>query len=164
MRILAIDPGSEQSAWVLWDGEKILGMGKQTNAEVGNLIGQSAASDGTEPQSADVLAIEKIVGSYGGNAGLEVMDTAFWSGRFAQRWATHRGDALIIRIPRATVKAHLCGRAQANDSNVRAALIDKVGNPGTKSSPGATFGVTADRWAALGVAVAVFDRIKCGTV
>ena len=156
MTVIAIDPGSAESAWVLWDGHAILGKGKAPNESVGDLVGHVA----TQNSSVRSIAIEQIVGSYGGNAGMEVMETAYWSGRFAQRWATHRGAASVIMLPRKTVVTYICGQAKANDSNVRCALIDRVGSPGTKKLPGPTAGVTKDIWAALAVAVTAYDRLS----
>ncbi len=158
MKVLAIDPGSAESAWVTWDGAKLLGHGKEVNAAVCAVINFCAAAD----PDVTHLAIEQIVGSYGGNAGLEVMDTAYWSGRFAQVWAIHRSERGLIRIPRKTVVTDLCGQARANDSNVRCALVDRIGAQGTKKAPGPTFGVAGDVWSALAVAVVVFDRLKQG--
>jgi hypothetical protein len=154
-KVFAIDPGSSESAYVIWDGEKILRMGKMANGIMRATISGVSAS-------VDWIAIEQIVGSYGGNAGMEVMDTAYWSGRFSERWISLREEKSVIRIPRKTVVTHLCGHARANDSNVRAALIDRVGVQGTKKQPGPTFGVSKDIWAALGVAVCVHDRLAVG--
>ncbi len=154
MTVLAIDPGSKESAYVLWDGVRILQKAKLTNEAVCDLVGRVALMD----MSVQCIAIEQIVGSYGQNAGMEVMMTAHWSGRFVQRWATQRSDASALLLPRKTVVTHVCGHGKANDSNVRAALIDRVGEVGKKSQQGPCWGVSADIWAALAVAVTAFDQ------
>jgi hypothetical protein len=159
LKILAIDPGSKESAFVVWDGFNISCKGKILNSEMLSVIHEAHCES---PADVSHVAIEQIVGSYGGNAGLEVMDTAYWSGRFAECWANRRGEQGLIRLPRKTVVTHVCGQSRANDSNVRCALIDRVGGQGTKKQPGPTFGVSKDIWAALAVAVCAHDRLTCG--
>ncbi len=51
------------------------------------------------------------------------------------------------------VKIHLCNHPRAKDPNIRQALIDRFGAPGTKKNQGATYGLAGDMWSALGVAV-----------
>ena len=55
--------------------------------------------------------------------------------------AVHPGLArpeAVIRVKRSAVKLHQCGSNRAKDANVRQALIDKMGPPGTKKAPGPT--------------------------
>lgn len=54
----------------------------------------------------------------------------------------------------------LCNSARAKDSNTRQALIDRFDAPGTKKSPGRLYGVKADEWAALPLAVYFEDLHK----
>jgi hypothetical protein len=82
--------------------------------------------------------------------GDDSVETLLWTGRFIQAW--HDPEA-VVRVKRSAVKLHLCGSNRAKDANVRQALIDKLGPPGTKKAPGPTRGVTSHAWAALGVAV-----------
>jgi hypothetical protein len=63
----------------------------------------------------------------------------------------------VSRIPRLKVKLHLCHDSRAKDANIRAALIDRFGKPGTKKNPGALYGVTRDLWSALAVAITFWD-------
>jgi hypothetical protein len=59
----------------------------------------------------------------------------------------------VVRlIPRRDVKLTLCGSARAKDTNIRQALIDALGEVGTKKNPGPLYGVSGHYWAALGVA------------
>jgi hypothetical protein len=51
----------------------------------------------------------------------------------------------------------LCHNARANDANIRQALIDRYGPPGTRLHPGLLYGVVRDIWAALALAVAYLD-------
>src|SRR3546814_17637889 len=82
--------------------------------------------------------------------GEDSIETVIWTGRFVQAW---RDPASVRMVKRREVKSHLCGSARAKDPNVRQALIDQVGAPGLKASPGPTYGVTSHAWAALAVAV-----------
>ena len=61
---------------------------------------------------------------------------------------------------RKDIKLHLCGTTKARDPNVRQALIDRLGKPGTKKNPGPTYGVSSHAWSALAVAVYASDQAK----
>ena len=157
--LLAIDPGSERSA--------LLGFDPKSRRVVDRII---------QPNDKVLHSIRALVSLYAALAiehskvyllsrknappffPQQVFDTAVWVGRFKQTWidAGGRGDPELIG--RREVKLHLLGRANGNDSLVRHALLDIVGPSGTKRKPGPTYGVKADLWAALGVAVTVADR------
>ena len=147
--ILAIDPGTTESGWVtLTDGVPV-NFGKDANDDVLEL-----ARDGRE--TSDVLAVE-MVASYGMAVGAEVFETCVWAGRFIEAWGG--GE---VRVYRRDVKLHLCGQARARDANVRQALIDRFGPGkekaiGRKASPGPLYGMRADVWQALALAVTVHD-------
>jgi hypothetical protein len=151
VRILALDPGNEQTGYVRFDEGRVVGSGILPNCEVLELVERSAATFGYT----DLLAIEMIA-SYGMPVGAEVFDTCVWIGRFIQKWL--KDDDLVEPLPyrqvyRREVKIHLCGTSKAKDGNIRQALIDKLGPQGTKKNPGPTYGVKSHIWAALGVAV-----------
>lgn len=157
MKILAIDPGSEQSAYVLWDGCSISAKGIIQNREMSLLV----AAERAITLHCDLVAIEQIQ-SYGMAVGAEIFETCVWTGRFMQAWLERRPESTLVRIPRKDIKIHLCGTTKAKDGNIRQALIDRLGAPGVKKAQGVTYGIKADEWAALAVAVTVFDRLKCG--
>lgn len=151
MKILAIDPGPEQSAYVLWDGNRVLSYAIIENAKLFDSLG---------PGNITHCAIEKIA-SYGMPVGAEVFETCVWTGRFIEKW--HDAAATDpLRIPRLDIKIHLCKSAKAKDANVRLALIDRFGVPGTKKAQGTLYGITSHCWAALAVAVTAHDRLACG--
>ena len=150
MRILAIDPGSEQSALVLWDGSQILDHRKEPNEDIISHI---------ILLQYDVLAIEEIC-SYGMPVGKDVFDTCIWTGRYIQTAVNHQRPYELI--PRREVKLHLCNSVRAKDANVRQALIDKVGPQGKKATPGPTYGIKADEWAALGLALTAYHQELSG--
>jgi hypothetical protein len=147
MKILAIDPGPTESAYVLWDGARPVEFGKVPNGE---LIARLAGDLGGICNRA---AIEMIA-SYGMAVGREVFETCVWIGRFMEAFGAQRCD----RLTRNEVKNHICHSSKAKDSNIRQALIDRLGAPGTKAKPGATYGVSKDVWAACAVAVTWWDR------
>lgn len=153
--LLAIDPGYTQSAWVEFEDGLPVDFGIEPNDQVLRRIMASLSFR---------FAIESIA-SYGMAVGAEVFETCVWSGRFIQRWedrsaiyGEHGSVRPARRVYRREVKLHLCGSARAKDANVRQALIDLYGPGkdvaiGRKASPGPLYGVRADIWAALGVAV-----------
>jgi hypothetical protein len=94
MTILAVDPGSYQSAYVLWNGISILDKGILPNPELLNRLPMLKAN-------ARTLVIEQVC-SYGMPVGMEVFETVFFSGRLAEAYKEP-----FERIPRLTVKMHL---------------------------------------------------------
>ena len=157
MTVLAIDPGPTESAFVRWDGMKILDKGKIGNLDLLGCLSSEAARP-------PFLAIEMIA-CYGMAVGKEVFETCVWIGRFSERWIdTVKNEDAVTRIKRGEVKMHLCHSMKAKDGNIRQALIDRLGAPGTKKAPGVTFGVSGDVWAALGVAVTFWDRLQDGAL
>ena len=150
VRVLAIDPGCTESAYVLYDAteERIDAHGKVPNEEMRSIMRSYRADD-----TIDDCAIE-MVACYGMPVGAEVFETCLMIGQLMETWRTR--PALVYRRE---VKLHLCGNVRANDSNIRQALIDRFGAPGTKKTPGATYGITKDCWQALGVAVTYADGV-----
>jgi hypothetical protein len=142
--LLAIDPGNTESAYVILDGSRLIEFAKVENDVL--LARLPFFRD-----AANELAIEMIA-SYGMAVGREVFETCVWIGRFIQAW-----DRPFTRVYRKDVKLHLCGQPRAKDGNIRQALIDKYGGKeaaiGKKKTPGPLYGVSADVWAALAVAV-----------
>lgn len=150
--ILAIDPGNEQSAYVIFDGVDILRFGIMANEELLSLLtdlGDPFVSDGY------LLAIEMIA-SYGMPVGGSVFETCVWIGRFIQKWSNYGPSVTIKRLE---VKLHICHDSKAKDANIRQALLDRFGKPGTKKHPGKTYGISKDIWAALAVAVTVHEQL-----
>jgi len=147
--ILAVDPGSEQSAYIGWDGYKIRFAHIAENELI--LAGLGSLED------MHTITIEKIE-SYGMPVGKSVFDTIFFCGRFYEVWTRLNLDNNVEFIPRRQVKLHLCNSARAKDSNIRQALIDRFGPPGTKKSPGLTYGLKKDLWQAFALAVTFYDQ------
>jgi len=136
VKILAIDPGSLKSAYVIYDTSgRIIAFNKEDNDRLLNL---------TLP---DVVLIE-MVACYGMPVGKEVFDTAVWVGRYMQ--AFHLANPILIY--RKDVKLHHCNTMRAKDGNIIQALKDKYGDKGTKKNPGFFYGFSADVWQAFAIA------------
>lgn len=146
-KVLAIDPGPTQSAYVVWDGNTIVAKYIDHNEKLIKILSDY-------PHTYYPLAVEKIV-SYGMSVGESVFSTVFWAGRFCQAW---NGEHFLI--PRLTVKQHLCHDSRAKDSNIRQALIDRF-EPDLKPRcrPKEKLkGLKNDLWAAFALAVTFYDQ------
>lgn len=159
-KLIAIDPGNELSAFVVFGSGGLLRHGKLSNYD---MLGTLAVEYSSTNENSDaVLAIEMIA-SYGMAVGREVFETCVWIGRFIQAWpGSHE---LVFRRD---VKLHLCGDSRAKDPNVRQALIDRYGPGkdkaiGTKKFPGPLYGFAADMWSALAVAVTATETTLAKT-
>ena len=144
-RVLAIDPGTRESAYVMWDGVAIQKMAKVPNMEIFDVM--TGFSKGYTVE----LCVE-MVASYGMPVGREVFQTVLWIGRFIEQWwrMTAREAYCILRMD---VKKWFCQDSRAKDANIRQALIDRFGPPGTLKSPGLLHGVSGDIWSAMAIAV-----------
>ena len=147
MKIFGLDPGPTQSAFAIWDTDKneILDKGKIPNNELLLKVMETTIS----------IAIE-MIGSFGMPVGAETFETVFWIGRFYE--ASPRKD-IAVRILRKDIKMNLCNTTRAKDSNIRQALIDRFGAPGTKKSPGIMYGLHKDMIQAFAVAVTHYDQL-----
>src|SRR6185503_10448693 len=91
VKILAIDPGPEQSAFVIWDGVRVLDHAIVPNADLFRRLGNGVGIH--------TCAIEMIA-SYGMAVGRETFETCVWIGRFIEKWRDYAGAADALRIPR----------------------------------------------------------------
>ena len=155
--ILAIDPGNEESGYVLiCTNYRPILQGKLPNEE---LLSASRRWD------YDALVVE-MVGHYGKGmpAGKTVFDTCVWIGRFTQEAEQRKIPAYTIM--RGEEKINLCGSAQAKDANIRQALIDRfartANGKGTKKEPDFFYGFAADAWQAYACGVTWMDKQKEG--
>ena len=155
MRILAIDPGTEKSAFVILDSckQEILSKGIFPNADILNFI--------RHPHDLEIdrLCVEMIA-SYGMPVGKEIFETCLFIGQIKEVWRWIYPNNVTYLIYRKDIKLHFCQSARAKDSNLRQALIDRFGIPGTKKSPGKLYGIKADEWSALALAVYFQEAIR----
>jgi hypothetical protein len=147
MRILGIDPGTSESAYVIFDGVKVLEHGYLANA---------AMKQRLTGNRYDVLAIEAVA-FYGKAVGKEVFETCYWIGRFDSEC-----EAMLIL--RREIRLHLCDTTRCGDPQVRAAILDRFGGrkqaQGNAKSPGPLYGVKAHEWAALAVCIVAYDQLE----
>ena len=158
-RLLAIDPGSTESGWVVIDTDTLepLEFGRTDNEALRAGIFSSSV---TVPDF-DAAFVE-MVASYGMAVGKDVFQTCVWIGMFSTTIERRCGKlpTLVYRQP---VKLHHCHSAKAKDSNIRQALVDRFapGQPnygkGTKAQPGWFYGFSADVWQAYALAVYAAD-------
>ncbi len=150
MRIIAIDPGSEQSAYVVYENESIKEFGIYSNEDMLSIVAT---------RYAECMAIEMIA-SYGMAVGKTVFDTCVWIGRIIQQFS-ERQKRPVHLVYRKDVKMYLCNSMRAKDSNIRQAIMDrypatgggKKPQIGTKQQPGPLYGISKDIWSALSVAI-----------
>jgi hypothetical protein len=152
MQVLAIDPGSEQSAWVLWDGADQRGHGKVENESLRQRLANGGFDDASE------VVIERV-GNYGMVSGLHIFETCYWTGRFTEaavQWYP------VSRLYRHDVKMHLCHSKSVTDSIIKSALVERFGGKaaaiGTVKAQGRFYGLKADEWQALALAITFYDQ------
>ena len=156
MRILAIDPGPIESAYVVIDADdcRPIDFGKIENEALRAhiLCGNVAA---------DRSAVE-MVASYGMAVGAEVFDTCVWIGRYLEVLELTEPQ----RVKRLPVKLHHCHDSKAKDSNITQALVDRFApgqsnhGKGTKAAPGWFYGFHKDIWQAYALAVYAADKLN----
>lgn len=154
--ILAIDPGSTESGYVLMfaDDYRPDVIGKKKNEDILDFL--------FGPFGKKVVI--EMVAHYGTGmpAGKTVFDTAVWIGRFYQHF-TALGLSVELMM-RGEVKMNLCGTMRAKDSNVIQALADRFApgqknyGKGTKKNKGWFYGFSADIWQAYALGVTYLDR------
>jgi hypothetical protein len=138
--VIGIDPGPRESAFVVWDGERVVSCGDMRNRDLALHLDSASST----------IACEWVE-SFGMAVGREVFETVFAVGVLSEHAKPFR------LVPRRDVKLHLCASPRAKDGNIRQALIDRFGEVGTKRNPGPLFGISQHRWAALAVAVTAHD-------
>jgi len=162
MFVYGLDPGTEQSALVVYDAAR----GRiRLHATLPNakLLAHDLDPD-VRMDATAALVIEEFE-CYGMAVGREVLQAVLWSGRFYQAWGSVRTAHLL---PRRAVKLHLCHSARATDANIRQAILDRFGPSklaaiGTKKQPGPLYGVKGHEYAALAVALTWADTQQPAT-
>lgn len=155
MRVLAIDPGNEYSAYCILDADtlKPVDFGKVHNDVL--LAGLHSG------QMEYDRAVIEMVASYGMAVGAEVFDTCVWIGIYTE--AINTQDKPVDRLFRREEKLHICHDSRAKDTNIRVALIDRFAvhdrknGKGTKAAPDFFFGFAKDIWAAFAVGLTYIE-------
>lgn len=173
MTIIAIDPGNQESGWVVIDETDAhpLAAGKWNNQRLLDVILDDPTELldlgdlGTSPArgTSVVQLVIEMVASYGMPVGAEVFDTCVWIGRFTQAWEDTI-DMPVAFIKRPDVKLHHTGWRGSKDSNVTAAMVERFApgqrnhGKGTKAQPGFFHGFRADIWQAYALGVCFWDQ------
>ena len=157
MKVIAIDPGTTQSAWVIMDSETLVP--EQAGIDENETLRKMLMS--MKLCRVDRIVIE-MVASYGMPVGKEVFETCVWIGRFY--------EALHIKcihdpelIYRREEKLHICESPKANDATIRHALIDRFAEHdlkfgrGTKKNQDWFYGFRQDMWAAYAVGLTFIE-------
>lgn len=162
MIVLGLDPGTRESAILAYDGrirrDYFLPSVLDNKSVLMNL--RAIASAGFRESEPVMLVIESVE-HYGQRVGADVFSTVEWSGRFREAW--ERGGGLVEKMPRRTVKAHLCGVQKAKDADIRQALLSLFGDGtreaaiGRKAKQGPLYGIGSHLWSALAIAVTWCD-------
>lgn len=152
MIVIGLDPGTESSTFVTYNGTSVVSHFTDTNQKI-----LEWARGNEHPRPTDwVLVIEEFQ-CYGMAVGREVFRTIRWAANFEEAWRPGR----VEYLPRVAVKQHICHSARATDANIRTELIDRFGGTATaigrKNAPGPLYGVKSHGWAALALAVTWFD-------
>lgn len=169
--ILAIDPGTTQSAYCLYT------LGSSTPVGRFAVCQNDDMREVVKSTCVDLMVVE-MVASYGKPVGREVFQTCVWIGRFAECWyhSWHHKLAAsgvaggVAFLYRHEIKMALChATAKINDAVIRQRLLDLMSErygveaktlKGTKANPGPLYGLSKDVWAALAVAVAWEEERK----
>jgi hypothetical protein len=145
MIVIGVDPGTEKSAYAMYNGREVLSFGIWDN--------EALRHHGFwEEQNVFI----EMIASYGMAVGASTFETVYWIGRFVELAAISGGK--VTRVFRKDIKLHLCNSPRAKDGNVRQALIDRIGPQGSKKNQGPTYGIKSHEWAALAVAVYGWDQ------
>lgn len=157
MRVFAIDPGNNLSAYCVVDVETLspLDFGKIPNEQLRDYIREFNFKE-------DDRAVVEMIQSFGMGVGAEVFETAVWIGRFCER-LDRKMVHPVARVYRMEEKMHICHDSKAKDSNIRIALIDRFARHdfkfgrGTKKNPDFFYGFAADIWSAYAVALTFIE-------
>lgn len=160
MKILAIDPGNEESAYVLMNDDYTI-RNRNSYKFRNDLVLKTIKDIGGIYDDGLTVVIE-MVASYGMAVGKEVFDTCVWIGRYTQ--AAIDAGCQVEYVLRMEEKMALCHNSRAKDTNIRQALIDrfarfdKKNGKGTKKNPDVFYGFSKDVWSAYAVGVTWLDR------
>ena len=165
--VLAIDTGNTESGYCITDKQyRPLNFGKIENHEIMNLFQLPVLLEARHA-GLKIAVVLEMVASYGMPVGKEVFDTCLWNGVFARHFngLMHSPVFLLYRI---SEKVNLCHSANAKDTNIRQALVDRFAygqsnyGKGTKKNKGWFYGFKADVWAAYAVNVTFRDNKEYG--
>lgn len=162
MRITGIDPGNEKTAIVII--ETIPEIKIVYKEILPNHVLLRGVTHNAIPEIKYSKVVIEQIACYGMPVGESVFQTVRFYGRLEQALYDNAYDGEVAYITRNKVKNNICNSSKAKDANVRQALIDRIGVQGTKKNQGPTYGISADMWSALAVALTHYDleiRYNC---
>lgn len=160
LRALCIDPGTTESGYVSYDGEKVHNYNSGIkNGDMLDRVMLNGKYYNAIPH--DIIIIE-MISSYGMAVGKETFETCVWIGRFIQAFYA---PEKVYMIYRRDIKMHLCNNMRAKDTNIRQAVLDrfpsigggKTPQMGTKKQPGPLYGITSHAMSALALGITYFE-------
>ena len=107
--------------------------------------------------------VMEMVSNYSQTVGRSVFETCMWSGRFielfqcGQYLRTGVDKMNYTLITRTQSRSNITGTSRCGDAQVNRALLDRVGEKGTKKYPGPMYGMKSDLYAALAVGLTFKD-------
>ena len=190
MLVLAIDPGSTRSGWVVYDcaAKRVLAAGDDDNkivcsliplwtdpsTEKARLVVEAFASHGQASMGAASMCDQAVrhkdwslvskaamMARTGATAAGNMVEAACWLGMFCA--AAGETPATVAKLTRKDVLKAMHIASKGADAAVRAELIRHFGGKdaiGTKKAPGPLYGVTGDAWQALGLAVVYAAQVE----
>lgn len=160
MNLLAIDPGTTESAVIVYPWKlPLLFFDKMKNEHVLDFIY-------SEKYYYKHMTIEQIQ-SYGMPVGKSTFKTVFWSGRFVEAASKSTIPNLKIKeITRKEVCLNICNSPRASDTNIITAIVDRFDpdrnfgkhGKGWKSNHGPFYGFFKDIWQAFALALTYQDK------
>jgi len=139
---LAIDPGPERSAYILWNRHE-----NQIEQMDGEILNEDLLLKIIEWRALNLQIAVEGVESYGMPVGKSVFETVRWAARFEQAFYPY--DVTYYRS--SDCRHWLCNNRNAKKAHVNTVLKDVWGVPGTKKAPGVIYGVKNHLWSALAI-------------
>ena len=166
--MLALDPGSSATGWVLMDFDTgaVLRHGKDANDQLLAWYRDQSVDDEETFDPGDVAIIE-FMSPRGMTTSEHEFDALWWAGRLTE--ALDVAGVPVDRITRQEVKYVILGayNVKGGDAAVRSVIIDRYANGGgkaaavgLKATPGPLYGIREDEWAALALACAYQDDAR----
>lgn len=151
MNILAIDPGTEQTAYTVFDGKSLLAYGK-----MGNDLFESDKLPRLNIEFFPEITLIEGIASYGMPVGATTFETCYFIGRLQKSCELY--EMKYQMIFRKDIKMYFCNSMKAKDGNISQALRDRFGDKGTKANPGFFYGISADMWSSTAIAIYGHDN------
>ena len=163
MRIIAIDPGTTHSGYVVFNTSDMsfTEHGKIKNEDLAERMAILLQTRKQYEQPIERVIIENITPQ--GVFGKTTIETCKWLGRFdlIASLFLRRGAHSYVYINRSTVKKHLLGKVNGmRDTHVRKAVIQRIHPNFSRKNPGPLAGVTKDTWSALALALVYTDQLR----